>query len=113
MCPSAKSETNQKAKGRVFIIPDRCKGCGFCIQFCPGKVLGFSKDFNAKGYHPPVIAFPEKCVGCNLCGLFCPDFAIYAVRKGAAQDQDKEALDREPREMNQEEDETMEGREEE
>ena len=111
MCPQAKTETNQKARGRVFITPERCKGCGFCIQFCPRKVLAFSKDFNAKGYHPPVIVEPDKCVGCNLCGLFCPDFAIYSVRSGSGKD--KETLDREDREETPEEDETTEGREEE
>jgi len=102
MCPPSETKTNQKAKGRVFITHERCKGCGFCIQFCPKKVLAFSKDFNSKGYHPPVIVEPENCIGCNLCGLFCPDFAIYAVRTSPGQE--KETL---------EDRETTEGREEE
>lgn len=44
-------------------------------------VLAFSDEFNAKGYHTPVVKHPEKCVGCNLCGMYCPDFAIYGVRE--------------------------------
>ena len=40
-------------KGIVYIIEDRCKGCGYCIEFCPRQVLEFSTGFNAKGYHPP------------------------------------------------------------
>jgi len=102
MCPPHGTETNQKAKGRVSIIPERCKGCGFCIQFCPRKILAFSRDFNSKGYHSPVIVDPEKCSGCNLCGLFCPDFAIHSVRTSPGQDSEME-----------EENETTEGREEE
>ncbi|MGQ9796798.1 4Fe-4S binding protein [Desulfosoma sp.] len=34
-------------------MEDRCKGCGYCIAFCPRDVLQESKRFNAKGYHPP------------------------------------------------------------
>jgi len=69
-----------KAKGKVFFQEARCKGCGFCIEFCPVKVLEFSKDYNAKGYHFPVAAHPEKCIGCNMCGLYCPDFAIWGEK---------------------------------
>jgi len=65
------------AKGFVKIIAERCKGCGFCVEFCPTKVLAISSAFNSKGYHPPYVIAPEKCSGCDLCGMYCPDFAIY------------------------------------
>ncbi|MBK5102588.1 MAG: 4Fe-4S binding protein, partial [Desulfobacteraceae bacterium] len=39
--------------GVVHIIEDRCKGCGYCIEFCPRAVIEFSAHFNQKGYHPP------------------------------------------------------------
>jgi len=76
----AQTKHHQKYRGEVHIDQERCKGCGFCIEFCPTKVLAFSREFNAKGYHPPVVVDIDKCMGCNLCGLYCPDFAIYAVR---------------------------------
>jgi 2-oxoglutarate ferredoxin oxidoreductase subunit delta len=67
-------------KGRVSIIVERCKACGFCVEFCPTKVLALSSAFNSRGYHPPHVVAPEKCSGCDLCGMYCPDFAIYGQR---------------------------------
>ncbi len=69
-------------KGSVVIIAERCKGCGFCVEFCPTKVLELSTAFNSKGYHPPHVVAPDKCTGCDLCGMYCPDFAIYGVKNG-------------------------------
>ena len=63
--------------GIVHIIDDRCKGCGFCIEFCPQNVLFLSRRTNARGYHPPEIIPDTICVNCGLCALLCPDFAIY------------------------------------
>jgi 2-oxoglutarate ferredoxin oxidoreductase subunit delta len=67
----------QITHGIVHIINDRCKGCGFCIEFCPQHVLALSKDTNARGYHFPEIVSDHPCVNCGLCTLLCPDFAIY------------------------------------
>jgi 2-oxoglutarate ferredoxin oxidoreductase subunit delta len=66
-------------RGEVRILRDRCKGCGFCIEFCPRDVLARSDDFNRKGYHFPVVVKDAVCVNCNLCEMLCPDFAIYSV----------------------------------
>ena len=66
--------------GELHIIKERCKGCGFCVEYCPRDVLELSTEFNAKGYHPPMAAKPELCVNCDLCELLCPDFAIFCLR---------------------------------
>jgi 2-oxoglutarate ferredoxin oxidoreductase subunit delta len=66
-------------KGLVVINTELCKGCGFCIEFCPAGVLEFSVEFNSKGYHPPYAAKPEACSGCDMCGIYCPDFAIFGL----------------------------------
>jgi len=69
-----------KYLGTTFVKAELCKGCGFCIEFCPTTVLEFSKEFNSKGYHYPLMVAEEKCNGCDLCGLYCPDFAIFGVK---------------------------------
>src|SRR3974377_496284 len=75
------------AKGSVQIVVERCKACGFCVEFCPTKVLALSTAFNAKGYHPPYMVQPEKCSGCDLCGMYCPDFAIFGYKYPTPQKQ--------------------------
>jgi len=64
--------------GELVIIADRCKGCGFCIEFCPNKVREESADFNTKGYHPPVMKPGIECNSCGICEVICPEFAIYS-----------------------------------
>jgi len=66
-------------KGQIVIIEDRCKGCGFCVEYCPNDVLAISNRFNSKGYHPPERVNPDDCVDCGFCQLICPDFAIFSV----------------------------------
>ena len=73
------------AKGSVQIVVERCKACGFCVEFCPTHVLALSSAFNAKGYHTPYMVHPEKCSGCDLCGMYCPDFAIFGYKEPAPQ----------------------------
>ena len=75
------AQPGKKARGTVFVDIERCKGCGFCVEFCPMRVLAIAERFNANGYHYPVVIAAEKCAGCDLCGMYCPDFAIYGVRE--------------------------------
>ena len=76
--------------GIVHIIEERCKGCGFCVEFCPQAVLTMSKHTNSKGYHPPELVSDTLCINCGLCALLCPDFAIY-VESGGEHPPDKVA----------------------
>ncbi len=81
-------------RGDVVIVEDRCKGCGFCVEYCPLDVLALSSEFNRKGYHPPKIVTQGLCVGCGLCEMICPEFAIFSVaesRPGCATADSEEA----------------------
>ncbi len=84
--PKTENKPQKKGLGSVVINAERCKGCGFCVEFCPTKVLKLSERYNPKGYHPPELIDPEHCTGCNMCGLLCPDFAIcgYLFKKKKA-----------------------------
>ena len=63
----------------VIILAERCKECGFCIEFCPQHVLYESTEINSKGYHPIYLGDSTKCTKCDICGMICPDFAISVV----------------------------------
>jgi len=64
--------------GEVHIIEERCKGCEFCVEYCPKDVLVMSDEFNPKGYHYPEVITTGQCVNCNLCEMICPEFAIFS-----------------------------------
>ena len=75
------SEKVKLPKAEIHIIKDQCKGCGFCIQFCPKKVLEESEEINARGVHPPKIVDEDNCIICGFCTAVCPDFAIFVIEK--------------------------------
>lgn len=57
-------------KKTVKTNPRWCKGCGICVEFCPGKVLGLVKDRIR-------VLNPENCTKCGMCEMRCPDYAIW------------------------------------
>jgi len=75
------AEKIKHPKAEIRIIKDYCKGCGFCIAFCPMKVLEESDETNEKGFRPPRVVDESKCVLCGFCTAVCPDFAIFVVEK--------------------------------
>jgi 2-oxoglutarate ferredoxin oxidoreductase subunit delta len=66
-------------KGKVIVIEERCKGCGFCIEFCPKEMLEESDVRNKKGYKLPKIkeGMEDECIACHHCEDICPEFGIY------------------------------------
>ena len=48
------------ARGFVAITVEHCKGCGFCVEFCPTHVLALSSAYNSKGYHPPNVVDRDR-----------------------------------------------------
>lgn len=65
-----------KKRFKVKINEKLCKGCFFCIRFCPMGVFARSDVIGELGYDIAVVEFPEKCNGCRACLLYCPDLAI-------------------------------------
>lgn len=54
----------------------RCKGCGFCVEFCPKKIVALSEGRNNLGYNFATTSEEEKCTGCALCAMMCPEVLI-------------------------------------
>ena len=74
-----KPAVKHKRKGvRLVIDAELCKGCAFCVEFCPTDALALSEDYNRKGYHPPVVV-EQDCIYCEVCELICPEFSIFCV----------------------------------
>ena len=77
------AERIRRHLGEVVIIAERCKGCAFCVEYCPRDVLAMSTTFNRKGYHPPEVVKSGECVNCDLCEMICPEFAIFSFATAA------------------------------
>ncbi|OHC76505.1 MAG: 4Fe-4S ferredoxin [Rhodospirillales bacterium RIFCSPLOWO2_12_FULL_58_28] len=69
----------KRAKGAVHINKSWCKGCGFCVKYCPENVLEMSAGYNAKGYHPPFVKDAAACNNCRFCEVICPEFSIFVT----------------------------------
>jgi 2-oxoglutarate ferredoxin oxidoreductase subunit delta len=70
--PTARTKKRYKVK----IDEKLCKGCYFCVRFCPMGVFVRSDVIGELGYNLAKVEFPEKCTGCKACLLYCPDMAV-------------------------------------
>ena len=70
-----------KKEEKIRIDEKLCKGCYYCIEVCPKKVLTKSKKLGPKGYIIAEAVNPDDCIECGLCERICPDFAISVQRK--------------------------------
>jgi 2-oxoglutarate ferredoxin oxidoreductase subunit delta len=71
--------THKDQKVEVFVLKERCKGCGICVAVCQTEVLELSEEKNSHGYRHPIVINADRCLNCGLCEMFCPDFAIWAT----------------------------------
>ena len=62
--------------GKVTIDKERCKNCGYCVEFCPTNALKMTDELNTRGYYTATVADENKCLSCGLCEIICPEFAI-------------------------------------
>jgi 2-oxoglutarate ferredoxin oxidoreductase subunit delta len=63
-------------KGTIEIDQERCKGCLFCIEYCPKKAIILSTRLNLKGYFAAQFIEESGCTGCATCAVVCPEVAI-------------------------------------
>lgn len=63
------------ANGKHLVTePSWCKGCGYCVTFCPKEVLALKKE-------KVIIKNPSACTCCGICEMHCPDFAIWVEKE--------------------------------
>jgi len=60
----------------ISIEKELCKGCGYCILYCPQKIIEMGKNTNSKGYTHVFQTDGNRCTGCKICAIVCPDAAI-------------------------------------
>jgi 2-oxoglutarate ferredoxin oxidoreductase subunit delta len=83
-------------KGTIHIDKSRCKGCGFCVEYCPRDVLELSEEYNQKGYHPPHVKDEPNCCYCQLCEAICPEFALFVTLKEEEEEEEGEKTESRP-----------------
>lgn len=59
-----------KAKKKIQIKKEWCKGCGICVAFCPKSVLGLRAG-------KVITVNSSECIQCGQCEMRCPDYAIF------------------------------------
>ncbi|HEY91211.1 MAG TPA: 4Fe-4S binding protein [Dehalococcoidia bacterium] len=71
--------TTKSNQYEVYVKEEWCKGCRFCVEFCPQHILYETDETNSKGYHIVAMIDDGKCLGCEMCTMVCPEFAIHVV----------------------------------
>jgi len=66
---------------QVNIDFERCKACGYCIHFCPKRVLSAGGKINKRGYYPPLTENIKDCIACATCARVCPEAAIEVYKE--------------------------------
>jgi 2-oxoglutarate ferredoxin oxidoreductase subunit delta len=74
-----------KKTTEITLNRDLCKGCGYCVEFCPRRVFKSSNVSSHRGVAPPDIEDKARCTACGLCVMLCPELAI-SVERGVKAD---------------------------
>ncbi len=69
------------AGSKVDVDKTKCKGCQYCLIYCPKHCFKMSEDVNRHGVHYAEFIGKAECISCGLCAAVCPDICI-TVYKG-------------------------------
>lgn len=53
----------------AIVDPEKCTGCGSCVDICPTEAIHLNDDGKA-------VVDPDKCGDCGACVDECPSEAI-------------------------------------
>lgn len=59
-----------KAMYMVNVDPEKCEGCGDCVESCPAEILSLGDDGKA------VVSDAAECEGCEACIAVCTNEAV-------------------------------------
>lgn len=68
-------------KGTIAIDREACKGCNYCVIYCPKGVITMDSEFNRNGYFPAKASHIDNCTGCSICAFMCPEICIEVWRE--------------------------------
>ena len=75
------SDKGERIRGKIIIEKDKCKGCEYCIIYCPKKCITLSHAINIRGVHYAEFSRPETCIACGICGRVCPEVCIEVIQR--------------------------------
>ena len=67
---------------KILINDKLCKGCEYCVKYCPKTVLKMGETRSGKGYFNPVATDEQACIACLMCATICPEGAIELEKGG-------------------------------
>ena len=65
----------------IVLNENLCKGCSYCVKFCPRNILELGDERSKRGFFFPVVTDSEKCTSCGICATVCPEGAIELPKK--------------------------------
>ncbi|HSW57278.1 MAG TPA: 4Fe-4S binding protein [Dehalococcoidales bacterium] len=80
------AEIKTPKPGKIIIEKEKCKGCGFCTEFCPRDALAMTQEINSKGYLLAAVTDESKCLSCGLCEIICPEFGVKVLNSEEKKD---------------------------